>query len=134
MTGTDREGQRDQWRRTGVEGNGLGHGHTNRQWDIRTGRKGQEEGQEHGQDRDRGTDGQGQDRVRTGTGTGYDRDIGTVTGIVTQAQRNKDRGTATGIVRQGQRNKDRHRDRDRGTVTKDRNMNRVTQTGTEGQG
>ena len=94
-------------------------------------RKGREEGQECGQDWDRGTDGQGQDRDRTGTG--YDRDRGTVTGIVTQAQRNKDRGTATGIVRQGQRNKDRHRDRDRGTVTKDRNMNRVTQTGTEGQ-
>ena len=102
-------------------------------------RKGQEEGQECGQDWDRGTDGQGQDRDRTGqdrdrTGTGYVRDRGTVTGIVTQAQRNKDRGTATGIVRQGQRNKDRHRDRDRGTVSKDRNMKRVTQTGTEGQG
>ena len=55
-------------------------------------------------------------------------------GIVREGQRNKDRGTAMGIVRQGQRNKDRHRDRDRGTVTKDRNMNRVTQTGTEGQG
>ena len=68
------------------------------------------------------------------TGTGYDRDRGTVTGIVTHAQRNKDRGTVIGIVRLGQRNKDRHRDRDRGTVTKDRNMNRVTQTGTEGQG
>ena len=79
MTGTDREGQRDQGRRTGVEGNGLGHGHTNRQWDIGTGRKGQEEGQERGQDRDRGTDGQGQDRDRTGTG--YDSDRGTVTGM-----------------------------------------------------
>ena len=45
MTGTDRQGQRDQGRRTGVEGNGLGHGQTNRQWDIGTGRKGQEEGQ-----------------------------------------------------------------------------------------
>ena len=55
MTGTDRQGGRDQWRRTGVEGNGLGHGHTHRQWDILTGRKGQEEGQVHGQDRDRGT-------------------------------------------------------------------------------
>ena len=50
-----------------MKGNGLGHGHTNRQWDIATGRKGQEQGQEqeHGQDRDRGTDGQGQDRDRT---------------------------------------------------------------------
>ena len=57
-----------------------------------------------------------------------------MTGIVTHAQRNKDRGTAIGIVRLLQRNKDRHRDRDRGTVTKDRNMNRLTQTGTEGQG
>ena len=74
-----------------MKGNGLGHGHTNRQWDIATGRKGQEQGQEqehghtnrqwdiatgrkgqeqgqeqeHGQDRDRGTDGQGQDRDMT---------------------------------------------------------------------
>ena len=55
MIGTDRQGQRDQGRRTGVEGNGLGHGQTNRQWDIGTGRKGQEEGQERGQDRDSGT-------------------------------------------------------------------------------
>ena len=55
MTGTDRQGQRDQGRRTGVEGNGLGHAQTNRQWDIGTGRKGQDEGQEHGQDRDSGT-------------------------------------------------------------------------------
>ena len=62
------------------------------------------------------------------------KDRGTVIGIVRLGQRNKDRGTVIGIVRLGQRNKDRHRDRDRGTVTKDRNMNRVTQTGTEGQG
>ena len=65
MTGTDREGQRDQGRRTGVEGNGLGYGHTNRQLDIGAGRKGQEHGQERGQDRDRGTDGQGQDMTGT---------------------------------------------------------------------
>ena len=114
MTGTDRQGERDQGRRTGVEGNGLGHGHTNRQWDIGTGRKALEHRQEHGQDRERGTEGQ-MDRDRTGTG--HDRDRGTVTGIVRHGQRNNDRGTATGIVREGQRNKDRHRDRDRGTVT-----------------
>ena len=71
MTGTDRQGQRDQGGRTGVEGNGLGYGHTNRQWDIGTGRKGQEHGQEHGQDRERGTEGQ-LDRDRTGTGQGQD--------------------------------------------------------------
>ena len=97
-----------------MERNGLGHGHTNRQWDIGTGRKGQEHGQEHGQDRERGTEGQ-RDQW-TGTGQGQDM-TGTVTGIVRHGQRNNDRGTATGIVRQGQRNKDRHRDRDRGTVT-----------------
>ena len=49
-----------------MEGNGLGHGHTNRQWDIGTGRKGQEHGQEHGQDRERGT-GTGQGQHMTGT-------------------------------------------------------------------
>ena len=70
MTGTDRQGQRDQGRRTGVEGNGLGHGHTNRQWDIGTRRK----GQEHGRNVDKtGTEGQ-MDRDRTGTGQGQDRD------------------------------------------------------------
>ena len=110
MAGTDREGQRDQGGRTGVEENGLGHGHTNRQLDIGTGRMGQEHGQEHGQDRERGTEGQvGRDR----TGTGNDRDRGTVTGIVRHGERNNDRGTAIGIVRHGQRNKDRHSDRDR---------------------
>ena len=103
-----------------MEGNGLGHGHTNRQWDIGTGRKGQNTdrnmdrtGTEGQMDRDWTGTGQGQDM----TGTGHDRDRGTVTGIVRQGQRNNNRGTATGIVRQGQRNKDRHRDRDRGTVT-----------------
>ena len=42
-----------------------------------------------------------------------------MTGIVTQAQRNKDRGRAMGIVRLGQRNKDRHRDRDRDNDRRD---------------
>ena len=74
MTGTDRQAQRDQGRRTGVEGNGLGHGQTNRQWDIGTGRKGQEHGQEHGQEREGVTEGQ---MERDRTGTGHDRDRGT---------------------------------------------------------
>ena len=88
-----------------MEGNGLGHGHTNRQWDIGTGRKGQEHGQEHGQDRERGTEGQ-MDRDRTGTG--HDRDRGTVTGIVRLGQRkghrqgqiDRGRGTGTATDRQ----------------------------------
>ena len=61
---------------------------------------------------------------RTGREGQVDRDR-------TGTAHDRDRGTVTGIVRHGQRNKDRHRDRDRRTVTKDRNMNRVTQTGTE---
>ena len=85
-----------------MEGNGLGHGHTNRQWDIGTGRKALEHGQEHGQDRERGTEGQ---MDRDWTGTGHDRDRGTVTGIVRHEQRNNrdsDRNSQTGTEKQGQ--------------------------------